>query len=398
MKHFVGILFLFAMLVTLQCQTKRGANAPTHPNMQPSGANAGDLSTPDGQAQAIMTASQIAAGSSDCMNEYSASSHATDYTPTQAVCQVASQLATNTDLATSVVTQATETSSDGTKNIDTMEQIVQASATRTSTQTWTGVQIGGAVVLLFGALAVGGGTLAYFKADRTEGQKEPVPQYSVEFKELSTLLRGKLKGREGVRKLARTPNTENYPGEEMKGENVFEDTVMKRDGKHYAWEVLGHLRGALFGNDKMEYRAFNAKETEKLGNDRTESVNDVFDFSEIFSEKTTDNERNDLKELLLPLENYNRFGMFWDEYKYAEKSFKKEQKAYQSNESKAQRAKISEARSNTKKYSFATILLGGLVAAIGGYTAFGLADSTQAPNAITTYIESLGQVALAMKP
>ena len=372
MKHFVGILFLFAMLVTLQCQTKRGANAPTHPNMQPSGANAGDLSTPDGQAQAIMTASQIAAESSECMNEYGSSKEG-DYTPTQAVCQVASQLATNTDLATSVVAQATETSSDGTANIDAMKQVVQASATRTSTQTMTSAQKDGLVILAVGAVVFTIGTVGNFLA---RPMQKPDLVHSKDYNTIYKFIDASGMKATLDRGVFKKPIK--YSKVQVLG------NVMEWDSK-YIKEFLESLKTAMDTAGPTEF---------------TINVNREYEYKfscPMCPEKKDSKEWEELQAVLEKLKNPRELAKLKTEYDRENNRYERAAYEYDQETSPDSRAKRV-AKMKTKRVARATALIGGLVALTGGaYAAFGLADDTQTPTAITKYIESLGAIAQAMK-
>ena len=137
MKGFFPFAVVLVGAITLQCKSKGGGSSPSS-HMTPSDQGtqaAGGASTKTDAVNQLMTASQTFASSPDC-------AHAADPSAAQSVCNIADQLATNTELASSVITQASETSSDGTKNIDAMKNVV-SSTTPASSSSWTGVQEGG---------------------------------------------------------------------------------------------------------------------------------------------------------------------------------------------------------------------------------------------------------------
>ena len=176
MKHFYTLLIVALAAITLQCRSKGGGGGPSSAASASANTNAANVPTnPQDQAQAIMTASQVVAESSDCSNPTTGSS-------AYAVCQVATELATNTDLASNVIAQATDTGSGGTNNISNLTQLVSeattptvttpssgttptpspAAATTSRSQGLNDLQISGIALLAAGVLVAGGAGLHAF--------------------------------------------------------------------------------------------------------------------------------------------------------------------------------------------------------------------------------------------
>ena len=156
MRLFLPIAMVLVGAITLQCKSKRGGSSPSS-HMTPSdqaAQAAGGMNTNTDAVDQLMSASQTVASSPDC-------AHPADYSAAQSVCNIADQLATNTELATSVVTQAKETSTDGTKNIEVMKNVV-ATTTASSSSSWTGTQQWGLGILLLGGAATLGVTVGAF--------------------------------------------------------------------------------------------------------------------------------------------------------------------------------------------------------------------------------------------